>query len=724
MSGVLRPPVSARRAAYRSRGEMNLEMEKVALNRMTRRMFPAVEWVLLLALLWLFVGRALVPGWRILNTDFPNYYLAAVLRHQRHLSDRTYDWIWFQRQKDHNGISQPLVGFVPNPPLCAAPMLLLASLPALPAKRVWMLLNLSFLVAALCILHRVTQLRWRHIFLIAGLCILPLRTNFTLGQYYIVILLLICLAYSALVRGHHFSAGGLLATAAWFKLFPAVFLLLFLRKRDWRGVSGLILGSLALGIFSVIIFGLDIHRVWLFEVLPRAFRGDMVGPYDLQWSSFSALWHRLFLFEPELNPAPLLSSPSLYALIQVITSTTLLFAFLFSTGGSSSEQTTAWEWATFIPLLLLLSSMPGSYHYAVLIFTVIIGTDVLIKMGRWRAVWLLLLFYVIACAPLPGSGVFLLRRLLATIGLYIVLLYNAPAVAGARARKTLWAMAGVVSCTLLAISLSSLKNRDEDFSRRLSNINKGYASFNPVATSRGVASIEMVDRGYRAVMTSDGSVVPVFAPNDILSMAASAEFPYIYFEMVDRGSHIMRLRSDQVSRPNALPQYVTEGQQPSLSYDGHWLAFLREDRGQITIWRSRDGGDPEQFRTAAKLSDVLELSVTTEGDIIAALGSVASPRLVLLRAATGEEKSLDEIAGAVRYPAVSPDSGRLALSRRESGSWHLFVRDFSTGAEQRLTTGACNATSPTWEDSHTLLYATDCGRGYELNAVARIALNK
>ena len=114
----------------------------------------------------------------------------------------------------------------------------------------------------------------------------------------------------------------------------------------------------------------------------------------------------------------------------------------------------------------------------------------------------------------------------------------------------------------------------------------------------------------------------------------------------------------------------------------------------------------------------------TEGDIVAAVGGAAYPHMVLLRNSTGEAKSLEEIAGAVRYPAVSPDSARLAFSRRESGSWHLFVRDLSTGSEQRLTDGACNATSPAWDDRNRLLYATDCGRGFGLNAIARIMLNK
>jgi hypothetical protein len=692
----------------------------------SRTVWPVLqtaEWLLLLLLLGLFVGRALVPAWRTLNTDFPNYYLTAVLRSRHTPIDRAYEWIWFQRQKDHNEIPQPLVGFAPHPPLCAVPMLLLSSLPALLAKRVWVVLNLVFLIAALCILHRVTRLGWRRILAITVLCILPLRTNFMLGQYYIVILLFVCLAYFAKLYGHRFTAGALLAAAAGFKVFPAVFIVLFLRKRDWRAVSGLMVGSLAVGAVSVMIFGLDVHRVWLFEVLPRALRGDMLGPYDVHWSSFSSLWHRLFLFEPGLNAAPLLSSLPIYALAQAFTSTTLLFAFLLLTGEATSEGATSWEWATFIPLLLLLSSMASSYHYVLLVFTLIVGTDAMNRAGRPRTAALLLLLYAIACAPFPGSGI-PLPRLLATLGLYVVLLCNAPAVAQARHRRILWAMAGLVFVLVAGLSLSSLRKRDQDFSRRFPEIKNGYGSFSPVATSRGVVSIEMVGAGYRAVRSWDGSVIPVSAPGDILWIAASARSPYVYFESADRSSHILRLASAQNTRSEGSPEYLTEGQQPSLSDDGRWLAFIREDRGETTIWRSHDGSDPERVAGKLDLPAILEMSVTTEGDIIAALGSAASPRLALLRAATGDEKSFDEIAGAVRYPAVSPDSKLLAFSRRESNSWHLFVRDFSTGRERRLTEGDCNATSPAWEDARTLVYATDCGRGYGLNALARIALHE
>jgi hypothetical protein len=676
------------------------------------------EWVLIAALLVLFVSGGLLPGWRVMNTDFPNYYLTAALRLQGTSVDRAYEWIWFQRHKDHREIAQPLVGFTPNPPPCAAPLLPVASLPALTAKRVWILFNLALLAAGLWMMHGVTQLPWRRVFLIGGLCVWPLSSNFKYGQYYVVILFLICGAYYAISRGYRFTAGAVLATAAWFKLFPAVFLLLFLRKRDWRAVAGLGVGLVTLGLASVLIFGLDIHRVLLSEALPRALRGDLVSPYLLDWSSFSALWHRLFLFEPELNPAPLLDSTWVYAAAQALTGTALLFAFLLSTGDDSTPRTTAWEWSTFVPLLLLLSSMPGPYHYSILLFSAILGIDFRLREGQWRMALLLGLLYAVVCAP-SAEG-FLLQRVLATFVLYIVLLWHAPAKPEPATRRALLIVAGVFFASLFAFNLNPLQDRAQDFLRRLPYTGRSWASFNPVATEHGVVSIDMVEGGYQAVTLSSLHAVPMPTSGDILSVAGSKKSPFVYFELTGQRSQILRLASDEVGRPNGIPKYFADGQQPAISYDGRWLALLREDQGGTEVWLSHDGAPPEHVHGWQNIHDVLEMSVTTGGDVIAAVGGAANPHLAWLRNSSGEAHSLNEVAGAVRYPAISPDSTLLAFTRRESGSWHLFVRQLATGSEQQLTRSACNATSPAWQDAHTLLYATDCSHG--LSAVAWVEL--
>ena len=59
----------------------------------------AVSWLeaaLCAALAVLLFWKGVLPAWRILNTDFPNYYLVARLLREGYSLDRIYDWIWLQ----------------------------------------------------------------------------------------------------------------------------------------------------------------------------------------------------------------------------------------------------------------------------------------------------------------------------------------------------------------------------------------------------------------------------------------------------------------------------------------------------------------------------------------------------------------------------------------------------------------------------------------------------
>ena len=153
--------------------EMTLQQNEPA-----SRSYAAAESLLLSALLAVFAIYGFLPAWRVMNTDFPNYYVAASIHRQGISLERAYEWRWFQRQKDYLQVDQSLVGFAPHPPLCALPMLPLAHLPSLEAKRVWLILNLGFLALMVWILHRVTDLGWRQLLLLTFLCMLPLRENF------------------------------------------------------------------------------------------------------------------------------------------------------------------------------------------------------------------------------------------------------------------------------------------------------------------------------------------------------------------------------------------------------------------------------------------------------------------------------------------------------------------------------------------------------------------
>ena len=208
-------------------------------------------------------------------------------------------------------------------------------------------------------------------------------------------------------------------------------------------------------------------------------------------------------------------------------------------------------------------------------------------------------------------------------------------------------------------------------------------------------------------------------PGDALAVAGSNGSTLLYSELTDRKSFLVRLPLNQVG---SVPETLTEGQEPALSPNGKWLAFLREDRGKGTVWLlATDSKDAPQ----AVLPSVyrpLDVTVTDDGDVIAAAGNVSDPHLLFVRRATQEVSELRSFPHPARYPSISPDGKRLAFSRRDHGSWHLVVRTLATEYEQQLTHASCNAISPSWADAQTVLYATDCGRGVGLSAIARVVL--
>src|SRR5271170_2741040 len=83
---------------------------------------PVIEACLILPLAFLLLWKGVLPGWKSLNTDFPNYYVAARLIREHYSLDRIYDWIWFQRAAERFGIQHQLVGFLGLTPFSALPI--------------------------------------------------------------------------------------------------------------------------------------------------------------------------------------------------------------------------------------------------------------------------------------------------------------------------------------------------------------------------------------------------------------------------------------------------------------------------------------------------------------------------------------------------------------------------------------------------------------------------
>jgi Tol biopolymer transport system component len=202
-------------------------------------------------------------------------------------------------------------------------------------------------------------------------------------------------------------------------------------------------------------------------------------------------------------------------------------------------------------------------------------------------------------------------------------------------------------------------------------------------------------------------------------------------ELAGPVSKIVRvdLGADRVTG-ESFPVEVEHGQQPVLSPDGRWLAFIRENHGRGSLWIKSFGSSDGTGQTERELVDagynVLEAAFDAASREIVFSAQPAQilggPMLFKLDI-TSPKISQITFDSAIRYPAFSSDGNWLAYSRLERGSWQIWIKPLHSGSGRQVTSGGCNSIEPTWmPDSKELIYATDCGRGVTMTALARVRL--
>jgi hypothetical protein len=209
-----------------------------------------------LAVFWLSREQALA-GW----PDFRIFYTAGLILH-RGQGQLLYDDA-VQRQTQHeftrlakDGVDRLLP--YNHPPFEAALYVGLVALPYLRAYELWFVVNLLLLAVFAYFARRWLPhlcLRFPELLFLAPLAFFPVAYALMQGQDSILLMLLYCLAYTALRRGQDLKAGICLGLGL-FKfhlVLPFVFILLL--RRRWRALSGVLLSAVFDFLVSLILVG-------------------------------------------------------------------------------------------------------------------------------------------------------------------------------------------------------------------------------------------------------------------------------------------------------------------------------------------------------------------------------------------------------------------------------------------------------------------------------------
>jgi len=711
------------------------------------------ERAVMAVLILLFVVRGFIPAWRHLDSDFANYYLAARLYRDGYPVERVYEWTWFQRQKDHAGIERPLVGFIPSTLTSALVILPLTSLSPLQANRCWLVISLGFLFLTAALLKRITSSPWRRIGVLTFLAIAPLHNNFLLGQVHVLMLLLLALAAWLYFKDWQFLCGLAVATAAAMKVYPALFLLFFLVKRRWRAVAGLSCGMAGTVLLSVRLFGADACRIYFREILPWGLRGEIIDPYTIGWDSLNALFRRLFIFEPELNPVPVAHLPVLYAVLHSLLPTLILVVFLWTmVSKNTGPARQKLEWAVYCFLLLLLSSEPLPYHFVVLILSAVLIVDYL--TAREQTVWAggIVAFYALASLPYNRlyranphgwqSLLFFPRLLFMLVlsGLLLwILISTSEESLGSRlrSRSLAWAALGLAALAAAGVvsDLHHFARQFDNYGARLTTSVGSAIAIDPVVTEDSVLFGALVPQftsahdAYFIHRLHAGAITSYGGGGDWFHPAATIEGSASWAEVASKNtSRIVRFDpAIALTSTGALTTEIDDAEQPVVSRSGELLAYIREVRGRGSLWirplvRPNSGiqSDPER-QLAGPYYDVREATFSPDGQLIFSSWQPDRYRLYSVNPKSGTVVEIALVNCSARYPAFSPDGQWMAFSCERSGVWQLFVMNRQTNEQRQLTNGDCNSITPAWlADSKNLIYATDCGRALGITALSKL----
>ncbi len=333
------------------------------------------------ALAALFVIFVFKPSVQKINTDFPNYYVAANMYLDGKDLRTAYDNVAFNRELLIYGIEGQIVSFVPYPPLTALLMLPIARLEPLTAKLYWNIFNLLMLAVSIFVIKKLVTLDIFSVGIIFFLSAYALANNFFFGQAYVLVLFCLVMFIYFMLKGRSLPAAVFLSLSIVLKFYTVFFIFLFIFKKEYRLLVFTIIVTGLLYIPAILLTGFELNYFYYTQIMTRLGDGWVGTVYAAEYQSFVSLLHRLFDSEPMFNPYPLVQSKLLFYVFKftyIFTVLTLSIVYL-----KRGAENLKMQIALFCTVCLLLLPLNASYQYVVLIPAVVFLVEYLMQQKKF-----------------------------------------------------------------------------------------------------------------------------------------------------------------------------------------------------------------------------------------------------------------------------------------------------------------------------------------------------
>jgi hypothetical protein len=331
------------------------------------------------ALLLAYVWAVVIPAARNPETNgFASYYTASSVLLQRPGDvPRVYDNAWFQSRIDERFRHVKDI-FNVQPPTMTLLMAPLAWLPPTVARVAWIAVAVAFWMSGSVVLYSALSehalgIRSVLVLLASTAAFVPLGDNLRQGQAYALLFFLLAGHFRLLLRrGTRTSwfAGIPLGCMLMLKLAGAWLWPLLLLSRQWRTVAAAALTCLTIALLCSPFLGWSAWQPF-FRDLPQL--ASDPTRYVVAYQTVTSLLGHLFAYDPTWSPHPIANYPLLARLsTMLLTIVSVVQSLRFERLRSDCLLERALSLAMFGALVVCLSPVAESYHYLLVLPTVII----------------------------------------------------------------------------------------------------------------------------------------------------------------------------------------------------------------------------------------------------------------------------------------------------------------------------------------------------------------
>ncbi len=274
------------------------------------------------------------------------------------------------------------------------------------AKTLWLGVNIGLLVATLHMLTRYLPRQYSKILWLSPIFFVPVWQALYIGQVTVIMLVLLAGVWVAVREGKPSFAGGLLALAAWIKVFPALLVVYFLWKRDWKVLRGVVIWGTALAVLQILISGVT-PMLEFFGVLFNLFiSGQPAATYE----NLSIFGFTSRLFQHNVHVIPLFVNETLFNVTRMALTIGMFVIAAYAIYRSELVKDPAerdWRFDVEYALVLLTILTMGSTLWIsglppMLLVSVLILRNT--PLYRWqtapRGVWLIAAVLLVVYQPL------------------------------------------------------------------------------------------------------------------------------------------------------------------------------------------------------------------------------------------------------------------------------------------------------------------------------------